>query len=88
MGPSHSVTRYSTLAAAELLKEGLKRSGRDLTRESLIESLEGLYQHQTGFTPLISYGPNRRIGARGAYIVALNLEKKSLVPVGGWRELR
>ena len=85
---SHLAAQYTTLAAAELLKEGLKRAGRELTRENLIQSLEGLYQHETGFTQLISYGPNRRTGARGAYIVSLDLDQKSLIPIGGWRERR
>ena len=44
--------------------------------------------YKTGFTPPLTYGPNRRIGARGAHVVAVDLMKKVYEPVGGWHELR
>ena len=80
----HVAAQLSVYAAAEILVEGLKRSGKDLSREKLIASLEGLYEFETGLTPAISYGPNRRIGALGAYIVSIDLEKKEFVPVSAW----
>ena len=48
--------------------ESLKRAGKDLSREKLIQTLEALYEYRTGLTPAITYGPNRRIGAMGAYV--------------------
>jgi len=68
--------------------EGLRRAGRDLNRQRLVEGLEGLYAYDTGLTPPLTYGPNRRIGARGAHVVAVDLMKKAYEPVGGWHELR
>jgi hypothetical protein len=55
-----------------------------LSRERLIQALEGFYNYQTGLTPPITYGPNRRIGAMGAYIVMVDLKEKKFVPVSGW----
>lgn len=74
-------------AASKILVEGIKQSGRVISREKLVEKLEGLNGLETGLTPKITYGPNRRIGALGAYVVAVNLERKSFEPVSGWINL-
>ena len=76
--------QLSALAAAKLLIEGLKRTGKDLSRERLIQVLEGFYEFKTGLTPPITWGPNRRIGAMGAYIVRVDLKGKQFVPASGW----
>ena len=70
----HTTTQISALVAAKILVEGLKRTGKDLSREKFIRSLEKLYQFQSGLTPRITYGPNRRIGALGSHIVTIDLE--------------
>jgi len=41
-----------------------------------VEMSEGLYEYDTGLMPKITFGPNRRIGALGAYVVTLDPEKK------------
>jgi ABC-type branched-subunit amino acid transport system substrate-binding protein len=84
----HLQGQIAAYAAAKLLVEGLRRAGRDLTRIALMDALEALYAYQTGVTPPLSYGPNRRIGAQGAHVVAVDLVKRSHEPVGGWHELR
>jgi len=80
----HVATQISAYVSAQLLVEGLKRAGRDLSREKFIGALEGLYEYETGLTPPLTYGPNRRVGAAGAYIVSVDMEKKQFVPVSGW----
>lgn len=80
----HLTSQISALVAAKILVEGLKRSGKDLSREKFIRALEKLYEFQTGLTPRITYGPNRRIGAMGSHIVTIDLEKKNFAPVGQW----
>jgi ABC-type branched-subunit amino acid transport system substrate-binding protein/cytochrome c553 len=72
--------QLDALAAAMLLVEGLKRSGRELHREALVDTLESLRALPTGLTPPLTYGPNRRIGALGAYVVAVDPGGKSFVP--------
>ena len=79
----HLTTQLTALASAKILVEGLKRAGRDLSREKLLEELEGLYAFHTGFTPSITYGPNRRIGATGAYIVSID-RSATVSPIRGW----
>jgi len=83
----HLTSQISAYIAAKILVEGLKRTGRDLSREKFIHSLEKLYEFQTGLTPRLTYGPNRRIGALGSYIVTIDLEKKNFTPVGGWIDI-
>jgi ABC-type branched-subunit amino acid transport system substrate-binding protein len=80
----HLAAQLSAYSAAKVLVEGLKRAGKDISREKLIETLEGLNQYGTGLTPAITYGPNRRIGAMGAYVITIDLEKKEFVPASPW----
>ena len=80
----HIAAQISAYSAAKVLVEGLKRSGKDLSREKLIQSLEELYEYHTGLTPAITYGPNRRIGAMGSYVVTIDLKQKQFLPVSEW----
>ena len=80
----HPAAQLSALAAAKVLAEGLGRGGKDVTREKLITALEGLYDYETGLTPRLTFGPNRRVGASGAYVVTIDAARKELVPAGGW----
>ena len=72
----HAAAQASAIAAARILVHALEICGKDLSRERLITSLEGLYEYETGLSPKITFGPNRRIGALGAYIVTIDPEKK------------
>jgi ABC-type branched-subunit amino acid transport system substrate-binding protein len=80
----HTAAQLSALAAAKILVDGLQRAGKDLSREKLIIALEGLYDYDTGVTPRMTFGPNRRVGAAGAYILGIDPEKKQLVPASNW----
>jgi ABC-type branched-subunit amino acid transport system substrate-binding protein len=84
----HLQGQMAAYAAAKLLVEGVRRAGRDLSRRAFVDGLERLYAFETGVTPPLSYGPNRRVGARGAHVVAVDLVNKSYQPVGGWHALR
>jgi ABC-type branched-subunit amino acid transport system substrate-binding protein len=84
---THLAAQISAFSAAKVLTEALKRIGKDLSREKLIQALEGLYEYPTGLTPAITFGPNRRIGATGAYIVTIDLKQKQFVPASGWVDI-
>jgi ABC-type branched-subunit amino acid transport system substrate-binding protein len=85
----HIQAQVASFAAARLFVEGLQRAGRDLDRIRLAESIEKLYNWDTGVTPPLTYGPNRRIGASGAHLMILDLENKTMRPVGdGWHNIR
>ncbi len=80
----HVAAQLSAYAAAKILVEALKRAGKDLSREKLIQSLEGFYEFPTGLTQAITYGPNRRIGAMGAYVISVDLKRQQFLPASGW----
>ncbi len=84
----HLQAQVAAFAAAKLFAEGVKRSGRDISRRAFVDQLESLYAFETGVTPPLSYGPNRRVGARGAHVVAVDLVNQSSQPVGDWHEVR
>ena len=85
----HIQAQLAAFAAAQLFVEGLRKAGRNLSRVKLVEGLESLYQFDTGVTPPLSYGPNRRIGALGAHIVTVDLANKTYKSVGnGWFEVK
>jgi len=65
-------TEIAAFTAIDLLVDGLERTGRDISREGLIEALEVLRDRPTGLTRPLSFGPNRRVGVRGAYVVRLD----------------
>lgn len=67
--PEQIATQLATIAAVRVFVEGLKRSGRDLTRETLIASLEQLYQFPTGVTPPITYARNRHQGSTTVHVL-------------------
>lgn len=80
----HLAAQMSAYVAAKILVEAIKRVGKDLSREKLIQVLEGFYEYPTGLMPLITYGPNRRIGAQGGYVIMLDLKQKQFVPASSW----
>jgi ABC-type branched-subunit amino acid transport system substrate-binding protein len=79
--------RLTALCAAKLLIYSLQKAGREVTREKIIEIFEKLYHFDTGQTPPITFGPNRRVGALGAHIIGIDLEKKQLSLPSTWIEL-
>ena len=81
---THVAAQISAFSAAKILTEALKRVGKDLSREKLIQTLEGLYEYQTGLMPAITFGPNRRVGAMGSYVVTIDLKQKQFVAASGW----
>ncbi|HET7288667.1 MAG TPA: ABC transporter substrate-binding protein, partial [Pyrinomonadaceae bacterium] len=72
----HLAAQIAACSSAKVLVEALKRVGKDLSREKLIQTLEGFYEFPTGLTPVVTFGPNRRIGAMGAYVLTIDLKEK------------
>jgi ABC-type branched-subunit amino acid transport system substrate-binding protein len=80
-------SQIAAFCSIKVLTEGLKLAGRSLTREKLVNALEGLQDFDTGLMPKIGFGPNRRIGAKGAYIVRWDPKNKQLTAISGWLKL-
>jgi ABC-type branched-subunit amino acid transport system substrate-binding protein len=68
-------------AAAKIMVEAVKASGRQFNRLDLIHALEQLRNYPTGVLAPVSFGPNRRVGADGVYVVKVDAEKKQYIPV-------
>jgi ABC-type branched-subunit amino acid transport system substrate-binding protein len=81
---THAAAQASAIAAARILVHALELSGKDLSRERLVTTLEGLYEYDTGLMPRITFGPNRRIGVLGAYVVTIDPEKKLFPATAEW----
>ncbi len=73
-------------AGALLVEKGLTITGRGVTRERFLEGLGRLHAFRTGVTPPLSYDENRRVGARGASILAIDGPNHRFVPALSWRE--
>jgi ABC-type branched-subunit amino acid transport system substrate-binding protein len=79
--------QIAALGSAKVLTQGLKIAGRSISRAALVTALEGLANFDTGLTPRIGFGPNRRIGAPGAYIVAVDLAAQRFTQVTEWMSI-
>lgn len=82
--PRHTASQLAAFAAAKVFVAALTRAGKDLSREKLITALEGLYDYETGITPRITFGPNKRVGAAGAHIIRIDLAEKEFSTVSSW----
>ncbi|NMG75654.1 ABC transporter substrate-binding protein [Aromatoleum diolicum] len=87
VGERHPAFQVGAYAAALVMIEGLKRAGRDASREKLVAALENLHGFQTGLTPAIGFGPGQRVGAPGAHIVAVDAAKRTFRPTGRYVRL-
>jgi ABC-type branched-subunit amino acid transport system substrate-binding protein len=81
LDPSHQAIHRVALGAAKVLIEALSRSGRGLSRDRLIEALEGLREFRTGYTPPVTFGAGRRLGANAPTIAVLESPTGRLTPV-------
>ncbi len=82
--PGHEPNRYSLYGYfyAMVFCEGLKRAGRNLTRERLIEALETIKNWDTGIISPISYSPTDHITQDDGFMVEVRGGR--FVPISGW----
>lgn len=80
-------TQGAALAAIKLFVAALEKVGRDLTRDHLIATLETFERYDTGVSPPLRFRPGKRMGARGAYLVKLDVTTKGFLPEGDWIDL-
>ena len=79
---THEATQIAVLTALKVLEEGLRRSGRDLSRAGVVDELERLNEFETGFSRPLTFGPNRRVGSPGAYLLSLDDSGRRFRPIG------
>ncbi|MEG6507281.1 ABC transporter substrate-binding protein [Nitratidesulfovibrio sp. 1201_IL3209] len=71
---------------ARILVEGLRRAGRDLTRESFVQALESLRDYPLGGSTYVSFSPESRQGMNQVYFTRLYDEQFELIR--DFREVR
>jgi ABC-type branched-subunit amino acid transport system substrate-binding protein len=62
LSPKRLAAPVFAYSAAKLLVEGLQKTGRELSRKKLVQSIEHIYEFDTGLLPPLTYGTNRHIG--------------------------
>ncbi|WP_240359366.1 ABC transporter substrate-binding protein [Pyxidicoccus trucidator] len=82
--PGHTAFQLGAYAAARVLVEALTRTGADVTRASLVQHLEALRDFDTGVSPPVTFGVNRRVGVQGAQLAALDPATGRLVAASEW----
>ncbi|QSQ15780.1 ABC transporter substrate-binding protein [Myxococcus landrumensis] len=82
--PGHTAFQLGAYAAARVLVEALTRAGAEVTRASLTQHLEALRDFDTGVSPPVTFGVNRRVGIQGAQLATLDATTGQLVAVSGW----
>ncbi|MCP3162238.1 cytochrome c/ABC transporter substrate-binding protein [Myxococcus qinghaiensis] len=84
LAPGHTSFQFGAYAAARVLVEALTRAGAEVTRASLTQQLETLRDFDTGVSPPVTFGVNRRVGVQGGQLAALDPTTNQLVPVSDW----
>ena len=80
--------RYSLFGYfyAKLAVEGLKRAGKDLTREGFIAALEGIKDWESGITPPVSFSATDHLAQNSGFMV--EVQKEVFRPISGWLTLK
>jgi ABC-type branched-subunit amino acid transport system substrate-binding protein len=76
--------RTASFAAGNVLLQSLRSCGSRPSRDSLVQSLEHLQHFQTEVIAPISFGPNQRVGTKGAVMLAMDSNGKDFVVVSDW----
>jgi ABC-type branched-subunit amino acid transport system substrate-binding protein len=80
--------RYSLFGYyyAKLFVEGLKRAGKNVTRESYIAALEGIKNWESGITPPVSFSATDHLAQNSGFMV--EVQKSVFRPISGWLTLK
>jgi ABC-type branched-subunit amino acid transport system substrate-binding protein len=85
---NYSIAQVNAYVAAKVLVEGIKRAGRNITRQDLVAALESLEDFHPGLAPALSYDEDRRIGSIGVHIVPVDLVEDRFTEPVRWIEPR
>ena len=71
---------------AKLFVEGLKKAGKNLTRDSFIAALESIKEWQNGITPAVSFSASDHLAQNSGFMV--EVQKGVFRPISGWLTLK
>jgi branched-chain amino acid transport system substrate-binding protein len=80
--------RYSLFGYfyAKLFVEGLKKAGKDLTRESYIAALERMKNWESGIIPAVSFSGTDHLAQNSGFMV--EVQQSVFRPISGWLTLK
>lgn len=76
LSPKNLAYQAQAYATAQLVVDALKRSSANPTRETLLAALEETRDFDARVTPLLSFGPGRRIGVRGMFLAEPDAKRR------------
>ncbi|ACB34893.1 cytochrome c, putative [Leptothrix cholodnii SP-6] len=82
---THPSLQGVAYAASCLAVEGLRRTGRDVSRQRLRTAIEEIRDFRTGVLGPLSYSRSNHVGSQGSAIVRVTADGRSLEPVRAWR---
>jgi len=86
-GKKYTVDYTLGWVKALVFTEGMKRAGKDLNSESMVEGIESIRNYDTaGLTGPITYGPNDHKGGDFTRFLKADVDKGKLIPMTGWRQ--
>lgn len=86
--PKNPLNRYSLFGYfyAKLFVEGLKRTGRNLTRENYIKALEGMKNWENGIIPPVSFSETDHLAQDSGFMV--EVRENVFRPISGWLRMK
>ena len=87
LGHNYIAAQVSAYTAASVMVEGLKRAGKQLSREKFLAALEGIQKLETGMVPPLSFGASHRVGISAAYILKIDPQSGRLKQATTWKRL-
>ena len=80
--------RYSLFGYfyAKLFVEGLKRAGKNLTRDSYIAALEGMKNWENGILPAVNFSESAHLAQDAGFMV--EVKGNVFKPISGWVKLK
>ncbi|MEW6615604.1 MAG: ABC transporter substrate-binding protein [Thermodesulfobacteriota bacterium] len=82
-------SEYYTLGwvNAMLFTEGMKKAGKDLTNENLVNAMESIKNFDAwGLSGPVTWGTNDREGSVSGILLKADVDNGIVVPISGWRE--
>lgn len=78
------VAEAEAYSAGVVLVEALMKTGRSLSRDAFVSSLETLTAFEGAMTPPLTFGPNRRLGSRAVEVVQYDAVTGKFAVSGTW----
>jgi mono/diheme cytochrome c family protein len=82
---THPSLQSVAYAASCLAVEGLRRTGREVSRQRLRTAIEEIRDFRTGVMGPLSYSRSNHVGSQGSAIVRITADGRSLESVRAWR---